>query len=58
MVVMLIIRSDEVSPVNRLHEPVVDGIGVGPNDGVGWEGWVGGVRQTWVSVGWYNPSYR
>lgn len=44
MMVVLIIPSDEVSPVNRLHKPVVNGIAVGTDDGVGWEGWVGGVR--------------
>ena len=57
MVVVLIIWSDEISPVNRLHEPVVDGITIGTNDGICREGWVGGVGQTWVSIGWYNPSY-
>jgi len=39
----LIVWSDKIRTVDCLHEPVVDRVAVGADDGVGWEGRVGRV---------------
>src|SRR6266550_466942 len=43
MVIVLIVWSDKIRTVDCLHEPVVDRVAVGADDGVGWEGRVGRV---------------